>query len=98
MARFLLNKTTIAEKSNKKVTPEKYTDMILYYLQRHPGAADTLEGIVRWWLGQARIDISVEQVHEALEELIHQEIIKTETQKDGNILFRALNRNDKGLS
>jgi len=72
--------------------------MILDYLKRNPGAGDTLEGIARWWLSQARIEVSVEQVRKALEELIDRGIIKTELLKDGSILFKACERNDRGLS
>jgi len=71
--------------------------MILDYLRQNPGAGDTLEGIARWWLGQARIDISMEQVHEALEELIHQGVVKTEILKGGNILYKFCERNNRGL-
>jgi len=72
--------------------------MILDYLKRNPGAGDTLEGIARWWLAQARIEVSVEQVRKALEELIDRGVIKTELLKDGSILFKACERNYRGLS
>ena len=72
--------------------------MILDYLKRNPGAGDTMEGIARWWLDQARIEVSVEQVREALEELIDLGVIKTEPLKDGSILFKARERNDRSLS
>ena len=43
---------------------------VLTYLEAHPSAADTLEGIVAWWLEQRRIRYGVEIVSGALERLI----------------------------
>jgi len=39
---------------------------ILIYLDRHPNAADTLEGIARWWIREQAIWIGVSEVNEAL--------------------------------
>ena len=43
---------------------------VLAYLEAHPSAADTLEGITAWWLEQRRIRYGVEIVSSALERLI----------------------------
>lgn len=43
---------------------------VLAYLEAHPSAADTLEGIVAWWLEQRRIRYGVEIVSGSLERLI----------------------------
>lgn len=43
---------------------------VLAYLEAHPSAADTLEGITAWWLEQRRIRYGVEIVSGALERLI----------------------------
>jgi hypothetical protein len=43
---------------------------VLAYLEAHPSAADTLEGIVAWWLEQRRIRYGVEIVSGALERLM----------------------------
>ena len=42
---------------------------IAAYLLRHPGAEDTLEGIVEWWLLEQRIQTSIRDVQSALREL-----------------------------
>jgi Fe2+ or Zn2+ uptake regulation protein len=42
---------------------------IMEYLQGHPDAEDTLEGITRWWLMARRVDHSVAEVRKALEKL-----------------------------
>ena len=81
-----------------KVMIEKHAEMILGYLRQNPEAGDTLEGIARWWLGQARIDISMKQVEEALEELVHQGVVKPEILKCGNILYKFCEGNNRGAS
>lgn len=43
---------------------------VLEYLEAHPSAADTLEGIAEWWLAQRRTRYGVEMVGRALERLI----------------------------
>jgi hypothetical protein len=43
---------------------------VLAYLEAHPSAGDTLEGITAWWLEQRRIRYGVEIVSGALERLI----------------------------
>ena len=43
---------------------------VLAYLEAHPSAADTLEGITAWWLEQRQIRFGVEIVSGALERLI----------------------------
>lgn len=49
---------------------EALSRLILDYLQKNPGASDTLEGIASWWLEQQRIEQLVEEVAEALELLL----------------------------
>jgi hypothetical protein len=43
---------------------------VLAYLEAHPSAADTLEGITAWWLEQRRVRYGVEIVSGALQRLI----------------------------
>src|SRR5206468_3585337 len=42
---------------------------VLAYLEAHPSAADTLEGITAWWLEQRRVRYGVEIVSGALDRL-----------------------------
>ena len=43
---------------------------ILDYMVENPGAQDTLEGIVEWWLLENRIRRETRRVREALDELV----------------------------
>ena len=62
---------------------------ILAYLEAHPSAADTLEGITTWWLEQLRIQCGIELVSGALERLILSgEIERFSRRNDTTPLFR----------
>lgn len=59
------------------------------YLVLHPNAADTLEGIARWWLQRQRFIDSLERVNDALEVLIRRGMVKKITSADGNKIYRC---------
>jgi hypothetical protein len=62
---------------------------VLAYLEEHPSAADTLEGITAWWLEQRRIRYGVEIVSGALERLIRSGAIEKLSRRDeASTLFR----------
>src|SRR5437016_2658461 len=42
---------------------------ILSYLRNHPNAADTLEGILKWWLPRQRYETEQQRIEQALEYL-----------------------------
>ncbi len=44
-------------------------DAVLAYLRMHPQAADTLQGITRWWLPQQRYERELERIEGALKVL-----------------------------
>ena len=47
-------------------------DVIRQYLSKHPDAADTLEGVVNWWLLRQRYENAMAMVNQALELLVQQ--------------------------
>ncbi len=51
------------------------TEAIEAYLTRHPEAADSVEGIARWWLSGDGLDASLEEVRAALGRLIDQGLV-----------------------
>jgi hypothetical protein len=62
---------------------------VLAYLEAHPSAADTLEGITAWWLEQRRIRYGVEIVSGALERLISNGTVEKLRRRDeASTLFR----------
>lgn len=65
-------------------------DVIKRYLDAHPNAADSVEGIAYWWLARQRLEDSKEIVEEALEHLVAEgEITKTATREGKTLYFRA---------
>ena len=64
---------------------------VLAYLQKHPEAADTLEGIVSWWLPQQRYETDRERIGRVLSELVTHGKLRCEHLPGGAVLY-ALNR------
>lgn len=60
----------------KRSKPEVVTPLsgvageILRYLQAHANACDTLLGITEWWLLKQRVEIAVNDVQKALDQLV----------------------------
>lgn len=63
----------MASKSDSDVA--RMANAITQYLNKHPQAADTLEGIVHWWLLRQRYERAVTLVGDALELLVQQGIL-----------------------
>ena len=58
---------TTAPRGVKKTASE-----IKRYLESRPNAAETVDGVARWWLTRQRFDDSKSLVHAALEYLVEQ--------------------------
>src|SRR5437667_12585644 len=68
---------------------------ILAYLSEKPGAQDTLEGIVEWWLLEQRIRHLVTETKAALRELVVERLVLARHSSDGRTHYR-LNRSKLG--
>lgn len=66
------------------------SDEILRYLQTYPKAADTVEGIVEWWLPRQRHEEAVHRVQYVLDELVTRGMVKRITLVDGTVLYADL--------
>lgn len=62
---------------------------IARYLAEHPAAADTLEGIRRWWLVRQRYDEASEQVQRALDRLEASGRVTKQVLPDGTAIYGA---------
>lgn len=62
---------------------------ILDYLRSHPEAADTLEGIVEWWLMRTRYMRGLERVEEALALLISEGLVRVRENGDFGRIYSA---------
>ena len=57
------------------------------HLRRHPLAADSAEGVARWWLGLAHANVTVAQVERALNLLVAGREMRSLSLMDGTILY-----------
>ena len=64
---------------------------VLAYLHQHPQAADTLRGIVHWWLPQQRYESACQQIEQVLSGLVARGVLRRDPLPDGDALY-ALNR------
>lgn len=58
---------------------ERLAKEIMQYLQTHPSAADTADGIAKWWIWRQRITGMVSNVQSALDQLVEQGYLVTRT-------------------
>ena len=68
---------------------QQTADQIECYLKNHPNAADTIEGIIKWWLPGRRIEASNLIVQRALDYLSSKSVIKSNANLDGNIVYSS---------
>ena len=83
---------------NNKPVPERdhLQDAVLQYLRNNPNAADSLQGIVNWWLpkqGYEKADM--ENVYQALERLIAAGVVEKVPLVGGTVLYRLIARIDE---
>lgn len=62
------------------------TDAILRYLEEHPLAADSAEGIAKWWM-PAGWCVDVHIVEAALDRLLSQGLIQRRDNPDRHVLY-----------
>ena len=58
------------------------------YLERHPQAADSVQGIVPWWLSSAGVELSEPVVQLALEVLEQRGRVMRTTLPGGQVIWR----------
>lgn len=63
-------------------------DVILHYLQNNARAADSLEGIMNWWLPPTYGKVDAARVEKALEQLIAEGLVRKTGLVDGTVLYR----------
>jgi hypothetical protein len=65
---------------------------ILTYLREHSNAADTLEGIIEWWLPRQRYEQGKTLIQKALDDLVVQGLIKRDCLSDGTAIYSHADR------
>lgn len=70
--------------------PGEVERSVLTYLRHHPQAADTLRGIVNWWLPQQRYESGCLRIERVLSELVARGVLRRDPLPHGEVLY-ALN-------
>jgi len=65
-------------------------DAVILYLRNHPDAADTLDGIVDWWLPQQRYETARSRIEHVLGRLVAAGLLRRDNLPGGGDLY-ALN-------
>ena len=65
---------------------------ILAYLHAHPEAADSLEGILSWWLPATNFSVTTDAVQEALDLLVTGHRIARIDLADGRTLYQSVDK------
>ena len=60
---------------------------ILEYLVSHPHAADSADGVTRWWLGSQSAAATLPRVESALRQLVEHRALREERLADGTTLY-----------
>jgi Fe2+ or Zn2+ uptake regulation protein len=57
------------------------------YLTSHPAAADTAQGILRWWLPRVRVEESAAALQRALDVLVERGVVVRREVHGGGIVY-----------
>ena len=60
------------------------------YLGSRPQAAETVEGIARWWLARQRYDDAVDVIERALDLLVQRGVVERLALSGGQTLYRKV--------
>src|ERR1043166_7367594 len=67
----------------------KNTPEILDYLARQPGAQDTIEGIIHWWMLDACLRTSAPKIAKTVAQLVERGFLEEKQSCDGRIFYRV---------
>jgi hypothetical protein len=76
--------------TNSDANTQVLVDEIKRYLMANPHAADTLEGVMNWWLMGAARTCSKEDVYLALQQLESDGVVKRQKITGGDYLYSAM--------
>ena len=67
----------------------KLARQILRYLREHPGAQDTVEGIMVWWVSERATKHWLPQVRRSLAALVARGYLEKRKTGDGRVFYRV---------
>ncbi len=81
------SKTPTARSPNQGTRVDSRRE-IIEYLQAHPAAADTVDGILDWWIPIQRYENAKKEIQQALLDLVQQRLIEEVVLSNGIRLYR----------
>jgi len=78
---------TVPEQPQHRGTGTEIEEAVLGYLHAHPNAADTLDGITRWWLPTQRYVNALSRIDTVLQRLVDQGALRLRRLPDGSVLY-----------
>ena len=78
----------MAHSRPERIQIDEAAAVIERYLSARPQAAETVEGIARWWLVRQRYDDSVDLVRRALDLLVRQGVVERLALSGGQPMYR----------
>lgn len=79
---------------NKDYEIAGFAEGIKRYLDKCPDAADTLEGIIHWWLLRERYELTRARVEKSIKQLLEDGEIEQSTLRGGRIIYRKAKDRD----
>ena len=80
--------------SDQQQSGNAQREAILRYLAACPNAADTLNGVVEWWIPLQRYHDDYEMIAKILEELSVEGLIEKQVLPDKKIIYKAIQEKD----
>lgn len=79
---------------DKKQQKDSLINAITHYLKAHPNAADSVEGIMQWWLPQ-QSPVDMDDLQHALDYLVEIRAVSRSVLLDGRMLYTSQVRDAK---
>lgn len=80
--------------SDQQQSGNAQREAILRYLAACPNAADTLNGVVEWWIPLQRYHDDYDMIANVLEELFNEGLIEKQVLPDKKIIYKAIQDKD----
>jgi len=77
-----------ASNGRRSDSADEVARAIVHYLREHPHAADTAEGITRWWLGSMLDAVPADALDQALAALVASRHLLRDSPGDGRYVYR----------
>lgn len=76
-------------KHHRNQQTDRLIGAITLYLRAHPSAADSLEGIMQWWLPQQEKPVDVDELQSVLDRLVNTGLLSRTALLDGRMLYAS---------